>query len=451
MCDLFTWLGDRGLCTSCVDAVTAALLEVRRAVTSAAACAASGCTCQHCIARTAEAKATAAALAVPCSDSLDKADDALLAASGLSRRLDFIRVSGRLRTVCGVYRREPLPFNGRPVFKKERSESYLLYTSLKDWMISGRPDAGGSRCEGWAYVNDSAESPDEVVGTWRVSGPRGWEEDRSLCVTAFEMTSAGVDYDDGSAIAKCLTADERGVLLVKLKDPDVLSEVFWTPEEPAPGKASSGGCAHVTTVEAVQRELRCWLRWFLRDRLDLQHWRLLAQAQVGASLCRLFACAALQQLEQAAESPAPGAKSREKKARAKKGKAALRDNDDCLAEADGTDAPYASGGGSSSLASSPAGNASRSAALANDSDESASTRASSEEPPVKHQALATNTKRLMKEMGWSRASEAALNLEEVAAWRDSNPRYRQEVRAEREKLRIQFQQWAQAALPASEH
>ena len=27
---------------------------------------------------------------------------------------------------------------------------YLLYTTLRDWMFSGRPDAGGQRCEGWA-------------------------------------------------------------------------------------------------------------------------------------------------------------------------------------------------------------------------------------------------------------------------------------------------------------
>ncbi|CAL1141962.1 unnamed protein product [Cladocopium goreaui] len=50
-----------------------------------------------------------------------------------------------------MYRIQPNTLNGRAVYKKDRSEAYLLYTTLRDWMFSGRPDAGGQRCEGWAW------------------------------------------------------------------------------------------------------------------------------------------------------------------------------------------------------------------------------------------------------------------------------------------------------------
>eukprot|EP00928_Gymnodinium_smaydae_P013795 TRINITY_DN15004_c0_g1_i4.p1 TRINITY_DN15004_c0_g1~~TRINITY_DN15004_c0_g1_i4.p1 ORF type:complete len:684 (-),score=125.56 TRINITY_DN15004_c0_g1_i4:124-2175(-) len=299
-CDLFAWLGDRGLCSSCVDAVTAALLEVRRVVSGATTC-----TCTRCLERRCCEKAA-----------IVDAPPVLSRAKGGVP--DVVRVQGRLRAICGVYRREPLPFNDRPVYKKERTEAYLLYTNLKDWMVSGRPDAGGSRCEGWAYVTDNAEAPDEVVGVWKVSGPRGWEEDRSLCVTAFdelpEGFRAGLGVDDGSAIARHLTTNDRGVLLVPLLDPEVLQEVLWAPDEPPPGRTRTGACAHVLDAPAAQRELRCWLRWLLRERLEAQRRRVLAQAQVGSSLCRLFACAALQQLEQAADLPLGPELSKEKKA-----------------------------------------------------------------------------------------------------------------------------------------
>jgi len=463
MCDLFAWLGDRGLCSGCVDAVTGALLEVRRAVSVAGTC-----TCSRCMGR--------------CSDKASSSSPTQASASApivAGGPPELVRVQGRLRAICGVYRLEPLPFNDRPVYKKERAEAYLLYTSLKDWMVSGRADAGGTRCEGWAYVTDPAETPDEICGVWKVSGPRGWEEDRSLCVTAFEELPeelrAGLGYDDGSAIARHLAANERGVLAVPLQEPEVLEEVLWAPDEPPPGRSRTGACAHVLTAEAAQRELRCWLRWLLRDRLDAQRRRVLAQAQVGASLCRLFACAALQQLEQAADVPSIGVRGRDKKGRAKKVRAVLRDGE-CTEDAastaevdglelgegvnlaDGTDLPDGTelvdvnrdpADTSGSISSRLCASTSAGCTTAADSDESVSTRASSEEPPDAHRArLAIGARRLMEQMGWrpEAVGEAALDGAEVAAWRDAHPRYRQAVREERQKLKTQFQIWARATV-----
>uniref|UniRef100_A0A7S1AYQ7 Uncharacterized protein n=1 Tax=Noctiluca scintillans TaxID=2966 RepID=A0A7S1AYQ7_NOCSC len=439
MCDLFTWLGDRGLCSSCIDVVTGALLEVRRTVAAAA----NTCTCQCCKGKCSADRATTPSLG--------------LVVAGDPP--EFVRVAGRLKGICGVYRRELLPFNGRPVYKKERAEAYLLYTNLKDWMISGKADAGGARCEGWAYVTDVAETPDEICGVWRVSGPREWEEDRSLCVTAFrslpEDLRAGIGYDDGSAIARRLTADNRGFLVVPLNEPEVLEEVLWSSEEPMPGGPRPGGCTHILTAEAAQRELRCWLRWFLRERLEVQRWRVLRQAQVSASLCRLFACGALKQLEQAADTPAGG-----KKGRSKKGKLPFPDGDACddftsAAEVECGDSANSSGGKCARGAEDPDDGASSAAAplsptavacSSGDSEESASTRASSEDPPDAHRArLATKARRLMEQMGWRpENSSTVLDGAEVAAWREQHPRYRQVIREERQKLRTQFQQWARA-------
>eukprot|EP00927_Polykrikos_kofoidii_P047629 TRINITY_DN41898_c0_g1_i1.p1 TRINITY_DN41898_c0_g1~~TRINITY_DN41898_c0_g1_i1.p1 ORF type:complete len:741 (-),score=133.54 TRINITY_DN41898_c0_g1_i1:208-2430(-) len=476
MCDLFAWLGDRGLCSSCIDAVTGALLEVRRTVAGTTTC-----TCSRCVERRCCERAQAALVA--------ETPPAYPRAPGAPPEL--VRVQGRLRAICGVYRREPLPFNERPVYKKERAEAYLLYTSLKDWMVSGRADAGGARCEGWAYVTDPAETPDEICGVWKVSGPRGWEEDRSLCVTAFEELQeelrAGLGYDDGSAIARRLTANERGVLFVPLQESEVLEEVLWAPDEPPPGRTRTGACAHVVSAQMAQRELRCWLRWLLRDRLDAQRRRVLAHAQVGASLCRLFACAALQQLEQAAEIPAPRLKA-EKKGRQKKGaRPAAREGEaaddaasnaevdasadlDLAAElafghadgpeltvADVVEAIIADGnvdaadGVASAASPVPVSTAASTSpvCMAAESDCSASTRASSEEPQNPMRArLELGAKRLMQEMGWSpeAAVDAALDGAEVAAWREQHPRYRQDVREERQKLKTQFQQWALATV-----
>jgi len=472
MCDLFAWLGDRGLCSSCIDSVTGALLEVRRTIAGT-----STCTCCRCVERRSSEKAQAALAA-------EISPVTALAVPGGPPEL--VRIQGRLRAICGVYRREPLPFNDRPVYKKERAEAYLLYTSLKDWMVSGRADAGGARCEGWAYVTDPAQTPDEVVGVWKVSGPRGWEEDRSLIVTAFEELSeemrAGLGYDDGSAISRRLTANDRGVLSIPLQDPEVIDEMLWAPDEPPPGRTRSGACSHILTAEAAQRELRCWLRWLLRDRLDAQRRRVLANAQVGASLCRLFACAALQQLEQAAEMPAPRVKP-DKKGRQKKGARALPDVsglegyeevcgsvDPIVAEAidvgDECDAPeflegvpalrheylaeecgldVAEGGSvASPLPASTVASTSAGCATADSDCSASSTRASSEEPPDAQKArLALGARRLMEQMGWRPHGEAgaALDGAEVAAWREQHPKYRQTIREERQKKKAQFQQW----------
>mmetsp|Transcript_78835 Transcript_78835/g.219159 ORF Transcript_78835/g.219159 Transcript_78835/m.219159 type:complete len:720 (+) Transcript_78835:142-2301(+) len=470
MCDLFAWLGDRGLCSSCIDSVTGALLEVRRTVAGTTIC-----TCSRCVERRSCEKAQASAV-VDSPPAISRAND------GPS---ELVRVQGRLRAICGVYRRELLPFNGRPVYKKERAEAYLLYTSLKDWMVSGRADAGGAKCEGWAYVTDSADTPDEICGVWKVSGPRGWEEDRSLCVTAFEELPeelrAGLGYDDGSVIARRLTANERGVLVVPLQDAEVLDEVLWALDEPPPGRSRSGACTHVLNAQTAQRELRCWLRWLLRDRLDAQRRRILAHAQVGASLCRLFACAALQQLEQAAEMPAPRNKAdkkgqKKKAARTFAGGREGEVNEDAASNAEGdavdlrdvaeghdladgeqnelvvaccgADMADAGGTTSSPLPSSTAASTSAGCATA-DSDGSASTRASSEEPPDAQRArLALGARRLMEQMGWRPEAvvETALDGAEVAAWRERHPRYRQAIREERQRLKTQFQQWALAAL-----
>ena len=130
------------------------------------------------------------------------------AAEGLASALFLLAA----QAICGIYRLQPNTLNGKAVYKKDRSEAcagegegsrgsrehrvglcmyiygmndmmkcvcnveqydiirrealcyityremghgaarkrYLLYTSLRDWMFSGRPDAGGQRCEGWA-------------------------------------------------------------------------------------------------------------------------------------------------------------------------------------------------------------------------------------------------------------------------------------------------------------
>jgi len=456
MCDLFSWLGDRGLCSACVDAVTGALLEVRRAVTG-------NCTCSRCLGL--------------CSGSRgQKAPKALDAAEATTPSVvggppELLRVQGQLRAICGVYRLEALPFNGKPVYKKERAEAYLLYTMLKDWMVSGKPDAGGSRCEGWAYVTDPAETPDEVCGVWKVSGPRGWEEDPTLCVSVFEGLPedmrAGLGYDDGSAIARRLSADDRGVLAVPLQEADVLEEVLWVPDAPPPISVNTGECTHVTTAEMAQQELRCWLRWLLRERLEAQRWKVLAQAQVAASLCRLFACAALQQLEQAAEdTPCTP----QRKGRKKKGRIAVAGAEhhklediagpeviDCDDEVAGGDATQKSSGAAwpsplassaSTSASTPMSSKSKGCHVA-DSDESASTRASSEEPPDARRAeLALGARRLMEQMGWrptAMGKPEMLGSTEVAAWREQHPGYRQAVDEGRQRLKVEFQNWAQAA------
>jgi len=377
-----------------------------------------------------------------------------------------IRVQGRLRAICGIYRIQPQTFNGRPVYKKDRIEAHLLHTSLNDWMISGRADAGGARCEGWAYVTDSAKTPDEISGVWKVSGPRGWEEDRTLQATAFEplpeqlRTGIGEGSAAGSAIARGLAANERGVLILRLGDPQVLADMLGSGEELPPTPSKSGACAHISTPEAAQRELRCWLQWLLRERLDAQKRRILAQAQVGASLCHLFACAALQQLEEVAEKPAAG----KKKARVKKGKVAAQSDaagiDTCgkTGDVDLTDAISVVDNsmesndcsGSTSAPSSPAPAAGL--ITATDSDESASTRASSEEPPgTGHAMLAAGARRLMQQMGWRPdvASEATLDGAEVAAWHEQHPRYRQDISEERQKLKMQFLNWVATPGPVA--
>lgn len=171
----------------------------------------------------------------------------------------------------------------------------------------------------------------------------------------------------------------------------------------------------------------------------------------------------MQQLEQAAESPAPSGRAREKKGRGakKNGKQGgpLRISDlECHAEGDSalfTDGSTelaetegfndaASQGTEASLAASPPPKVRCHAA---DSDESASTRASSEEPPDELSAQeAKKVRRLMQQMGWRpEAAAGALDGAEVAAWREQHPSYRQAIREERQRLQSQFQQWARDA------
>lgn len=466
MCDLFAWLGDRGLCSACIDAVTGALLEVRRAVTG-------NCTCSRCLGFCGKAAAGSSASTTA---SESGAHPALAPVADPGGPAELLRVQGQLRAICGVYRLEALPFNGRPVYKKERAEAFLLYTSLKDWMISGKADAGGSKCEGWAYVTDPAETPDEVCGVWKVSGPRGWEEDPTLCVTVFEGLPedmrVAVGYDDGSSIARRLTADDRGVLMVPLQERDVLEEVLWTMDEAPPVCVRSGVCMHVTTAEMAQLELRCWLRWLLRERLDCTRRTLLAQAQVAASLCRIFAGAALQQLEAAAEAPPPATPT--KKASKKAGKKAARPSageDDAkvasaaatgpstpqVASADRTAAAAAASTSSLSPKDRSTPKSAEStisgschASLA-DSDESASTRASSEEPNDADKAQMTlAARRLMEQMGWNPAEavegQTPLATTEVEEWHEQHPNHRKAVDEERQKLKDQFMMWAGAAV-----
>lgn len=310
-------------------------------------------------------------------------------------------------------------------------------------MISGRADAGGARCEGWAYVTDSAKSPDEIGGVWKVSGPRGWEEDRSLQATSFEALPEHLraPIHEGSTIAKGLAANEQGVLIMRLSEPEVLSDVLAAPEDPVPAGLRST-CNHIATAEGAQKELRSWLQWLLRERIDAQRRRILAQAQVGSALCHLFACAALQQLEEAAET----GERKGKKVKVKKGKVAEKSDAakivDSKVEAVGQE-DLNDCSGSTSAPSSPAP-AGQSLDTACDSDGSISTRASSEEPPDSRSAtLATGARRLMQEMGWRPevASEATLDGAEVAAWHEQHPCYRQAISEERQKHKTKFQNW----------
>lgn len=452
MYDFFCWFNERGYCATCIDVVTGALLELQR---------------QCCEEDSALAQAESM---VQRATSLAGASNRLH--SGLP---EFVRVQDRLRHVCGVYRLEADYFNDRPVYRKQRPdwkpEAYLVYTALGDWMISGQIDAGGAKCEGWAYVNEPAETPDKVCRTWRTSGPGGWEEDPSLSVTAFEDISdemrEGIGYEDGTAVSKYLEFDECGILFVPLCTPQVLDEVLWATDELAADRICTGGvCKHILTANAAQRELYCWLRWLLRERLDKHRQQLLMRAQVGHQLCRLYACAALQQLEQAVEHlPSVRAckRSRAKKAMAAAAAASqpleLKAEDgsaqdevgsqpELLAESEmgiGLD-DAASNASQSTMLASPEGCCT---AIEECSDDSASTRASSEEPPdAAHRVLATKTRRLMQEMGWQSldASEAALDGAEVTAWMESHPEYRQAVWEGRQRLRAQFRAWATATV-----
>jgi len=425
MGDLFAWLEDRGLCAACVDVVAALLIEIRSMATVK-------CNCGRCRASAEKAKKVAPA---PLS---------LMKPRLPGEPPSVLRVQGRLRAICGIYRLQPQTLNGRAVYKKDFAESYLLYTSLKDWMFSGRPDAGGTRCEGWAYVTDPAESPDEACGVWKVSGSRGWEEDISLVVSSFEGLTQELQgfrgelgLNDTSSVLTSKLCQDNGLLVIHIQDPEVLAEILWAPEEPPPVRNKTGGCAHIATADAAKFELRCWLRWLIRDRLDAQRRRVLAQGQVGMALCKLFACAALQQLEEASETPPT-----KKKGRCKKSSKA--EEQVCAAvEAAPISEPVEASIASKSQLTGPAACTGE----ATGSDGSASTRASSEEPPDAQKAqLALGARRLMEKMGWRpKASEAhGLAGDEVAEWREQHPSYRQTIQEERQRLRTQFAKWVSA-------
>jgi len=418
LCELFFWLTDRGLCNTCIDAVVGLQQEIRAA-------AATTCACGKCPSSEKSKKAKSVALPPP---------PGKPRIPGIAP--EVLRVQGRLKAICGIYRIQPNTLNGRAVYKKDRSEAYLLYTTLRDWMFSGRPDAGGQRCEGWAYVTDSAEFPDEVCSVWKVSGSKGWEEDTSLVVSCYEGLPAefkekGSCSFEGSNVVTEKVCYDDGLLCIPVNKPEVLEEVLWANDEPPPVRSKSG-CMHILKLEEAQAELQFWLRRLLRDRLDQQRKRILAQGQVGSALCKMYSCAALQQLEEAAEMRA-GRK--DKKGRAKKrleAQAAWRE-EEAKRSADSArceDAPAASSSASPGCAG---------------SDASASTRASSEEPPDEEMAkVAAGVKRLMTEMGWSREATMppALEGEEVAEWREQNPTYRQTIQQERQRLRSQFLEWA---------
>lgn len=421
LCELFFWLSERGLCNTCVDAVVGLQQEIRSA-------AATTCACGKCPSPEKSKKAKSVALPPP---------PGKPRIPGIAP--DVLRVQGRLKAICGMYRIQPNTLNGRAVYKKDRSEAYLLYTTLRDWMFSGRPDAGGQRCEGWAYVTDSAEFPDQVCSVWKVSGSKGWEEDPSLVVSCYEGLPAefkekGSCSFEGSSVVTEKVCYDDGLLCIPVNKPEVLEEILWANDEP-PAVRSKSGCLHILKLEEAQAELQFWLRRMLRDRLDQQRKRILAQGQVGAALCKMYSCAALQQLEEAAEMRS-GRK--DKKGRAKKrlqAQAAWDEEAKHLAESSRCeDAPAAS---SSSVVSPMT--------FGDGSDASASTRASSEEPPDEEKAkVVAGVKRLMEEMGWSREATLppALEGEEVAEWRERNPTYRQTIQQERERLRSQFVQWA---------
>merc|ERR1740130_1153568 len=151
-------------------------------------------------------------------------------------------------------------------------------------MISGQTDAGGAKCEGWAYAMDPAGTPDKIVTTWRVSGVAGWEEDTSLCITTYQELPdelrAGIGQEDGSAVSKNLAFDDQGILFVPLRHAEVLEEVLRSPAEIPILRTNAGECPHVLTAEAAQLELYAWFRWLLRERLDKQRQHILTQAQV---------------------------------------------------------------------------------------------------------------------------------------------------------------------------
>lgn len=435
LCDLLLWLTDRGLCDSCIDAVVGLQQEIRCS-------AATMCGCGKCPAadKNKKAKTTPSLPPPPNKPRIP----------GMAP--EVVRVQGRLRAICGIYRIQQNTLNGRAVYKKDRSEAYLLYTTLKDWMFSGRPDAGGTRCEGWAYVTDPAEFPDEVCGVWKVSGARGWEEDTTLVVSCYEGMPAEfrekrdpVSLEGSSAMTQKLCYED-GILRIPIQKQEVLEEILRLPEKPPPPRNKSGGCSHIFTLDGVQQELQAWLRHLIRDRLEAQRKRILAQGQVGAALCKMFACAALQQLEEAAEPAA--LRGKDKKGRAKK----VRGDETVEVEPPPAPAQLSRGQASSSSReceeTPAAANASPPTPACGDgSDASASTRASSEEPPDEEKAqLAAGAKRLMEEMGWTPQApgiQQGLAGEEVAEWREQNPSYRQAVQEGRERLRVQFKKWAE--------
>lgn len=421
--DLFTWLQDRGHRPRCVDFVTAAWLGLRDAVI--------GC----------EAQAPA-----------------ILEDTVLTRPPELLRVGGCLRHLCGIYRLQALYVSGRPTYKKERSEVYILFTTRKDWMFSGRADAGGARCEGFAYAADDAEAPDQVRACWAVSAPHGWNDDATLCVRAFEATPEGYDIgpsrgDGAPVVLGQLAKSSRASLVLPLRETPLLHEVLWGRAPWAPGAGE-----HALTAKMAALELEAWLRQVLRERILAQRRRVLAQAQISASLCRLFACAAMQRLEAAAETVPAAASAASAPAPHERGRRAGRKSKSearLCREAVGagelevgtrTGADWAKGLDRPDVAAAAAVDAAGVAyceAPAGESDGSSSTRASSEEATDMHRDAASTARRLMLQMGWLPEAERAalLGVKEVAAWRKQHPRYQQDVRDGRQRLQARFHRW----------
>ena len=97
-----------------------------------------------------------------------------------------IQISGQAsgdhhHVLMGVYELQDVSthwVNGRGVWKQERGDAYLYYSSNGKWWVSDKEDMLAGKARGWLKTAaDSALTPDKISAKWKATrGKRkGWE------------------------------------------------------------------------------------------------------------------------------------------------------------------------------------------------------------------------------------------------------------------------------------